>query len=157
MQFLGRHPTKAEIHPGTFKLVKSGPALHLHLLDPSCFPLHHVREQHLGAQHLEAVAIPLLVRLPDLGIERLGEGVGDRMLEVGKDLFPPRPPGGGDCPERLGKLRRDSFLPAQVLRRRLVRGFAVPDPELPLLQLVGDLQLGKVVQPARNRQPLFIG
>ena len=131
--------------------------LHFYLFDPSCFSLHHVREQHLGAQYLEVVAIPLLVRLPDLGIERLGEGVGDWMLEVGQNLFPPRPPSGGDRPERLGKLRRNGFLPAQVLRRRLVWGFTVPDPEIPLLQVVGVLQLGKVVQSVRNCQLLFIG
>jgi len=44
-----------------FNFIEPWPALDFHLLNPACFPLQGIREEHLSPQHLEAVAIALLV------------------------------------------------------------------------------------------------
>jgi hypothetical protein len=92
-----------------------------------------------------------------LGIERLGEGVGDAVVvKVVESPFLQVAEGGLHRPEWLGKLIRNACLRNKIFALSLFLRFHVIDLVQPFLQVVCGRQQRKAVQPTRDGQVLLI-
>ncbi len=104
--------------------------------------------QDFGAQHFKAKASCVPLYRFDQSVQGLGVGIGDGMIEIGKDRFIPVAYSSQQWLKSSFQVRRDAGFPVLIGGFCLFTVAFLPDIEKALFEPVGGFQIRKVLRPA---------
>lgn len=121
-----------------------------------CLKCAHLGEQNLGSQRLKAVAAAQSVHYANQIVQRLGVGIGDRVLEVVQDLRHPVLERTGEVVEVFMQLRQYGLKLGVVRRQGIMNRLGVVDFIKFFLEPVCLSQKRIVLDPPVQVETLFL-